>query len=177
MQSTLVLNASYEPLSIVPAKRAVVLMLQDKATALDLSEATFRSEKNTIQLPYVVLLKKYHKVGRSRPAPWTRHGVLVRDGWRCAYCGEHATTIDHVLPQSRGGKNTYENTVACCLRCNNRKGDQKLETLGWHLSFTPAAPSVFALMIGRARRSNNSEQMATWANYFPDGERRFLQTV
>jgi 5-methylcytosine-specific restriction endonuclease McrA len=66
--------------------------------------------------------------------------VLRRDEHRCAYCARSAATIDHVLPRSRGGRDTWENLVACCLRCNNTKGDHTPAEMGWQLRFTPGMP-------------------------------------
>jgi 5-methylcytosine-specific restriction endonuclease McrA len=66
--------------------------------------------------------------------------VLRRDNHRCAYCGKGASTIDHVLPRSRGGADSWENLVACCLRCNNVKGDRTPQEMDWELRFTPRAP-------------------------------------
>ncbi len=70
----------------------------------------------------------------------TRRGVLRRDGHRCGYCGKAATTIDHVLPRSRGGADSWENLVACCLRCNNVKGDRTPQEMTWELRWLPRPP-------------------------------------
>jgi 5-methylcytosine-specific restriction endonuclease McrA len=76
----------------------------------------------------------------SGPA-WTRRGVLLRDGHRCAYCGCAATTVDHILPVSRGGRNTWLNTVAACDRCNQRKDDRTPAEAGMALRIVPPAPT------------------------------------
>ena len=70
----------------------------------------------------------------------TRRGVLRRDGHRCAYCDKSASTIDHVLPRSRGGADSWENLVACCLRCNNVKGDRTPQEMNWSLRIIPRPP-------------------------------------
>jgi 5-methylcytosine-specific restriction endonuclease McrA len=67
--------------------------------------------------------------------------VLRRDAWRCAYCSKPANTIDHVQPKSKGGADTWDNLVACCLKCNNTKGDKTLNEIGWTLGFQPKMPS------------------------------------
>jgi 5-methylcytosine-specific restriction endonuclease McrA len=77
----------------------------------------------------------------------SRRGVLRRDSNRCAYCAKSATTIDHVQPKSRGGKDTWENLVACCLRCNNKKGDKTLAEIGWALRTAPRMPHGTAWIV------------------------------
>lgn len=94
------------------------------------------------QRPIEMILKKYIKLDwyYSAPMSWSKSGVMRRDGRICAYCGGHADTIDHVIPQSRGGKSSWEGTVAACFKCNNKKGDKSLEEMGWVLPFKPALP-------------------------------------
>lgn len=139
---TLVLNAGYEPLAVVSFKRALILVLNQKATVLAGSqEQTLHSAKTDFALPSVILLSRYVRISGSRLIPVSRRGVLRRDGHRCAYCAKNANTIDHVQPKSRGGKDTWENLVACCLKCNNTKGDKTLSEIGWQLRITPKMPS------------------------------------
>ena len=76
----------------------------------------------------------------TRAVPVSRRGVLRRDAHRCAYCGGSAATVDHVVPRSRGGADSWENLVACCLRCNNIKGDRTPAEMGWNLRKTPRPP-------------------------------------
>lgn len=164
MQSTLVLNASFEPLSIVSAQRAVTLILNGKASSVDDSAQTLRSVNGEVNIPYVIQLNEYVKQSaRARPANFSRRGVLVRDNFECAYCGSKATTIDHVFPRFLGGKNSYENCVAACSRCNHKKGHKTLESMGWSLTFTPKAPSRYATMLTRCPAG--SEVQKTWAQY------------
>ena len=139
---TLVLNAGYEPLGVVSFKRALILVLNEKATVLAGSqERAVHSAKKTLALPSVILLSRYVRVPTTRKIPVTRRGVLRRDAWRCAYCQKPANTIDHVQPKSRGGSDTWENLVACCLKCNNTKGDKTLGEIGWDLGFQPKMPN------------------------------------
>jgi 5-methylcytosine-specific restriction endonuclease McrA len=81
----------------------------------------------------------------SQGPGWSRPGVIQRDEGRCAYCGGHATTVDHILPRSRGGKNTWSNTVAACGPCNQRKSDRAPDEAGMVLRVTPRTPSWAAL--------------------------------
>ena len=145
---TLVLNAGYEPLGVVSFKRALILVLNQKATVLSgAADQLVHSAKGSFELPRVILLSRYVKVPHSRKVPLSRRGVLRRDANQCAYCKRAANTIDHVQPKSRGGQDTWENLVACCLRCNNIKGDKTLQELGWELPFAPRMPSGMAWTI------------------------------
>jgi 5-methylcytosine-specific restriction endonuclease McrA len=138
---TLVLNAGYEPLGVVSFRRAIMLVLNQKAIILEQNdELKVRSASGEYELPSVILLARYVRVPGSRNIPVSRRGVLRRDSNRCAYCSKSATTIDHVQPKSRGGTDSWENLVACCLRCNNKKGDKTLAEIGWTLSVTPRMP-------------------------------------
>src|SRR5690349_12415281 len=138
----LLLNATFEPLAVVTAKRAVVLMLAGKAECVQAAlEGVFHSESLTIAAPSVMRLSRYVRVPYRRPVPMTRAGVLRRDGRRCAYCARRADTIDHVVPRSRGGGHTWENCVAACKLCNSRKADRLLTELGWILERPPRPPS------------------------------------
>jgi 5-methylcytosine-specific restriction endonuclease McrA len=137
----LLLNATFEPLAVVTAKRAVVLMLTGKAECVQAAlEGAFHSESLTVIAPSVMRLSRYVRVPYRRPVPMTRSGVLRRDSRRCAYCSRRADTIDHVIPRSRGGAHTWENCVAACRLCNSRKADRLLEELGWTLRVKPVAP-------------------------------------
>ena len=139
----LLLNASFEPLAVVTAKRAIVLLLSGKAECVQvaLEGAAFHSENLTLPAPSVMRLSRYVRVPYRRAVPMTRAGVLRRDGRRCAYCARRADTIDHVIPRSRGGKHSWENCVAACRTCNSRKADRLIEELGWTLRTTPGPPS------------------------------------
>jgi 5-methylcytosine-specific restriction endonuclease McrA len=150
---TLVLNAGYEPLAVVSFKRALILVLSNKATVLAQSgDEQMHSANATFELPSVILLQRYVRVPTSRRIPVSRRGVLRRDGHRCAYCAKSANTIDHVQPKSRGGKDTWENLVACCLKCNNAKGDRTLSEIGWSLKTTPRMPQGLAWTVRGAER-------------------------
>lgn len=138
---TLVLNAGYEPLAVVSFKRALVLVMTEKATVIEhVENEPVWGSTGSWDRPAVIVLSRYVRVPGSRRIPVTRRGVLRRDGHRCAYCGKVASTIDHVMPRSRGGKDTWENLVACCLRCNNLKGDRTPQEMHWELNLTPQAP-------------------------------------
>ncbi|MBB2975004.1 5-methylcytosine-specific restriction endonuclease McrA [Microbacterium endophyticum] len=138
---TLVLNAGYEPLAVVSFKRALVLVMNEKATVIEHVEGEpIWGASGLYERPAVIILTRYVRIPGARRAPVTRRGVLRRDAHRCAYCGKAASTIDHVMPRSRGGKGTWENLVACCLRCNNLKGNRTPQEMAWTLRLVPGAP-------------------------------------
>jgi 5-methylcytosine-specific restriction endonuclease McrA len=131
----LLLNATFEPLAVVTAKRAVVLMLTGKAECIEVTlDEAFHSENLTVPAPSVMRLSRYVRVPYRAAVPMTR-------GRRCAYCGRRADTIDHVVPRSRGGGHTWENCVAACRLCNSKKADRLLGELGWTLERPPRPPS------------------------------------
>lgn len=141
MAYALVLNATYEPLCVVPARRAIVLLLAGKALAVENAEGEMHSERLAVRLPAVVRLTRFVRVPYRAQVPLTRRAVFARDGGRCVYCAAPATSIDHVVPRSRGGVHAWENVVSCCRRCNHAKADRALVEMGWHLRRAPAAPS------------------------------------
>lgn len=153
MSTTLVLNATYEPLCVVPLRRAVVLVLAEKATVVEEGSGVLHSERISLPAPSVVRLSRYVRVPFRRDVPLSRRAVFERDDWTCAYCHTRAETLDHVVPRSRGGLHEWTNVVAACRRCNHRKADRLLAELGWALSPPPRAPaSTVALLVGYARR-------------------------
>jgi 5-methylcytosine-specific restriction endonuclease McrA len=154
MMRTLVLNAGFEPLAVVSFKRALVLVMNEKANVLVADDAVvIRSESETWVQPSVIVLRSYVRIPGGRRAPVSRRGVLRRDAYRCAYCVQTATTIDHVLPRSRGGADSWENLVACCQRCNNVKGDRTPAEMGWSLRAKPKPPHGSAWLVRGAERA------------------------
>ncbi|MDQ0786194.1 5-methylcytosine-specific restriction endonuclease McrA [Streptomyces sp. B3I7] len=148
MRDTLVLNASFEPLSTVTLNRAVVLVLQAKAVVEQAHPGLrMRGALVDIPAPRVIRLCRYVRVPFRRQAPWSRRGVLVRDRHRCAYCGGRATTVDHVVPRSRGGEDTWLNTVASCAEDNHRKADRTPEQAGMPLLTRPFEPTPADAML------------------------------
>lgn len=137
---TLVLNAGYEPLAVVTFRRALILVLAGKASVIAEGDEPVVSPREILGRPSVILLNRYIRLPYNKSAPVSRRGVLRRDEHRCAYCGKAATTVDHVQPKSRGGAESWENLVACCLRCNNAKSDRTLAEMGWKLRATPQPP-------------------------------------
>ncbi|MFV0523953.1 MAG: HNH endonuclease [Acidimicrobiales bacterium] len=143
MSRALVLNATYEPIGVISARRAVVLMLDEKVDVLADAGHRLSSARLDVTVPSVVRLRYYVKVPYQRTAPLSRRAVFARDHGACQYCGATAESIDHVIPRSRGGTHTWDNVVACCRRCNTTKSDRLLENTNLTLRTVPAAPRQF----------------------------------
>lgn len=144
MQRALVLNATYEPLSVVPGRRAVVLVLDSKAEVVHDTGFTLHSEWLAVAVPSVVRLRRHVRVPYRHCASLSRGGIFARDGHRCQYCGGRADSIDHVVPRSRGGEHVWENVVAACRSCNTRKRDRLLEHTSMRLMRHPVPPPASA---------------------------------
>lgn len=140
MGRALLLNATFEPLCVVPARRAVVLVLKDKAEIVHRNCAEFRSERRNVPVPTVVRLVNYVRVPYRVAVPLSRRAVFARDGHRCQYCGRPAENLDHVVPRSRGGGHAWENVVASCRACNARKEDRLLSECDLVLRHPPRVP-------------------------------------
>ena len=111
MGHALVLNATYEPLCVVPARRALLLVIKHKAIAVEDSDLVMHSAALSFAAPSVVRLTRFVRIPYRGPVPLTRRAVFARDGGRCVYCGGVATSIDHVVPRSRGGRHEWGNVV------------------------------------------------------------------
>ena len=159
----LVLNATYEPIGVVPGRRALLLVLAAKAVAVEDGEALLRSASMALSVPVVVRLTRFVKIPYRSSVPLTRRGVFLRDGGRCVYCEAPATSLDHVVPRSRGGTHTWENVVSCCRRCNHLKADRSVAELGWRLRRPPRAPTGPAWRILGTGRSD-----PRWIPYLDD---------
>ena len=138
----LVLNASYEPINICAARRALVLVLKGVAAAEETSASTVHSARSLVRLPSVIRLLEYRRIPHQTRA-LSRKNILLRDRNTCQYCGEvlasSELTLDHVVPRSRGGASTWENLVACCHPCNRQKGNQFPAEAGMKLMREPRA--------------------------------------
>ncbi|MBM3719192.1 MAG: HNH endonuclease [Actinobacteria bacterium] len=153
---TLVLNATYEPLGVVSDRRALILVLNNRATAIEESDRILRYERGEVALPAVIRLHKFVRIPYRHTIPLSRRAIFARDGGRCVYCQATATSVDHVVPRSRGGVHHWENVVSCCQKCNHVKADKTLKELGWKLRTLPREPVGVAWRIlgtSRAERS------------------------
>lgn len=140
----LVLNADWGPLHWVTLRHAVRMLVRQVA---EVHEAEPDRIIGVWPMPRVVRLVAYVKTKwrHTRGPAWSRPGVLARDGYTCAYCGGRASTVDHVLPRSRNGGNSWSNTVAACGGCNQRKGDRTPAEAGMR-TVAPAMPTWVSLM-------------------------------
>jgi len=166
MAEALVLNATYEPLCVVPGRRAVVLVLTAKAITVAGTDDVLHSARATLPVPAVVRLNRFVRVPYRATVPLTRKAVFARDGGHCVYCGAAATSLDHVVPKSRGGPHTWDNVVSACGRCNHAKADRAVAEMGWRLRRPPAAPSGAAWRVVGARRLDPRWQ--PWLDGLPD---------
>lgn len=141
MESVLVLNANYEPIHICEMRRALGLLITEKATLVVNGRGEVHTVDRTFPLPSVIRLQ--YMVHRPRPhVKLTRREVFRRDNYTCQYCGKRSghMTIDHVIPRHMGGKHTWDNVVTACSACNHRKGGRSLQEAGLRLSRPPAEP-------------------------------------
>ena len=151
----LALNASYEPLTIIPARRAIRLVIDQKAEILETDDTrSFRSPRWELPFPTVIRLVRYIHVPRRFRRQVTNTFLFARDDYHCQYCGRHRgklkgrqfLTRDHVLPISRGGDNSWQNVVTSCSPCNNRKGNRLPKEAGMRLEREPGEPNYVRLV-------------------------------
>jgi len=163
----LLLNSTYEPLTALPMRRAVIMLMCGKADVVhdDPMGPVVHSASRSIVVPSVIRLRTYVRVPYRARIPMTRAALMHRDRFRCVYCGAKADTVDHVVPRSRGGAHSWENCVAACSGCNHRKADRLLTELGWKLHTTPLPPK------GQHWRllSGIKELDPAWARYLGEG--------
>ena len=162
MRNVLVLNASFEPLSVVSARRATCLVLAEKAEVIESGDEMVRSPSVALEIPLVVRLRYMVKAPRQRRAVLSRRAVFARDDDECQYCGGHADSIDHVIPRSRGGSHSWENLVAECKPCNLAKRDRTPEEAGMLLKRPTVAPKSPAWVVVGVSRMPSA-----WRAYLP----------
>lgn len=142
--SCILLNGDYTFLCLVEWKRAMRLVVSEKVKVLKYSDRIIRGVEKVFRAPAVLLLTKVVRtIYRSR-VPFSKRNVLIRDRFTCAYCArsERKMTIDHVIPRARGGKTDFDNCVACCRSCNNKKGTGLPGEARMHLRRRPYQPTI-----------------------------------
>ena len=156
MQSTLLLNASYEPIKVIPWQKAVTMCFLGKVEVVDVYEREIRSVTVNLKMPAVVRLLRYVKI-HTRRIPLTRLNVLIRDGFSCQYCRRKLSmaesSIDHVVPRSQNGLSTWCNVVSACRSCNGKKGGRTPEQAGMHLACKPHEPEWIQVIRLRFRKN------------------------
>lgn len=161
---TLVLNCAWEPVHVIAARRAMTLLAKGAAVVQEPSKEFIHTSSMRFPLPSVIRLLSYHNVPRGAKAV-SRKSILMRDGNRCQYCGKQFTaselTLDHVNPKSRKGANSWENLVAACIKCNNRKQDRTPEEAGMPLLKKPSKFGIHA----KHRMMASATDEALWGRY------------
>ena len=139
----LVLNQSYEPLMIIGAKRAVILLLNEKVDSLECYREQIHSAYLTISLPSVIRLRDYARI-RRKEIVLSRKNILKRDNHTCQYCGARSIsmTIDHIIARKKGGGESWDNLVAACMPCNTHKGNKSLKEADMKLLRMPRKPTM-----------------------------------
>jgi 5-methylcytosine-specific restriction endonuclease McrA len=164
-----VLNASYEPLSIVTAKRALLLIFEGKATVVEEHpHLVVRSVRQSFKVPVMVALKEFVKCRKifQTKATLTQKNLFTRDNNTCQYCGRHKSefrtreflTRDHIIPEYRGGKSTWDNLVTACSTCNNKKAHYMLDDTNMTLLKIPTTPTIFELWMKHSNKRHMFEK-------------------
>jgi 5-methylcytosine-specific restriction endonuclease McrA len=161
----LVLNATFEPVHVTGVRRALVLMLKGVAQAEEVNPIEVHSPSRALKVPSVIRLLTYRHIPQQSRA-LSRKNILLRDRNTCQFCGHPfpaaELTLDHVVPRSRGGRSSWENLVACCYVCNNRKGDRTPEEAGLNLV---RRPRPFTLHTSRQLMRLMGHQDEKWRKY------------
>jgi 5-methylcytosine-specific restriction endonuclease McrA len=161
----LVLNASYEPINICAARRAIVLVLKGVAMTEEINGHLLHSARFAVRVPSVIRLLEYRRIPHQTRA-LSRKNILLRDRNTCQYCGvllpSSELTLDHIVPRSRGGQSTWENLVACCHPCNHKKGNHLLHECGMKLL---REPRTFNLHTSRHIMRMMGGSDAKWRKY------------
>ncbi len=165
MKSSLLLNATFEPIGVISWKKAIILYLLGKAEVISVYQHVVRSVSTSVNLPAVLRLTRYVKY-RRQEVKFTRRNIYIRDKYRCQYCGRvfepKDLTYDHVIPRSRGGKTTWTNVVTCCHSCNLKKGGQTPREAGMRLLSQPKEPHWHPMI----HFSMDTQQIpAPWLDY------------
>lgn len=155
MERVLLLNQSYEPISVINWKKAITLITLEKVEVVEEYSKNIRSKFLVLKMPAVVRLLKAFRRPRKR-VKFNKQNVLARDRWRCMYCGKKypikELTYDHVMPRSRGGKTCWENITTCCILCNSKKGDKTPQEANMKLKKRPTKPDwipIFRMQMGQ----------------------------
>lgn len=144
MTRCIVLNGDYSFLNTISWRRAVCLLIKGKAEALKYTdECVHCANGSVIKIPVVMKLIKVIRMIYKNHVPYTKKNIMTRDNHKCVYCGSSKNlTIDHVIPESRGGKTSFENCVTACFLCNNKKNNKTPREANMFLNKIPHAPTI-----------------------------------
>jgi 5-methylcytosine-specific restriction endonuclease McrA len=144
IMKVLALSANYEPLGVVSWERAVTLVYSDKVSVVEEYDCFVRSPSVQVKIPAVIVFKKSFISNKRNSVRFSRKNVWIRDEGKCQYCNLHVSlstfTIDHVIPKKLGGQTMWDNVVACCYSCNQKKSDKSLKEAGFKLFKVPRKP-------------------------------------
>jgi 5-methylcytosine-specific restriction endonuclease McrA len=164
-EPVLVLNATFEPINVTAVRRAMVLLIKGVAQAEEMNHSEIHSARRAIRVPSVIRLLAYRHIPQQTRA-LSRKNILLRDRNTCQFCTRifpaSELTLDHVIPRSRGGRSSWENLVACCYQCNNRKGDRTPEEAGIKLA---RKPRPFTLYTSRQLMRLIGHRDEKWRKY------------
>jgi len=150
MNQVLVLNSDFTPLNVTSLQKSVKLVLKGKAEVLKENIEKILTTSGEFVRPLIIRLLNYVKF-RTKPIKISRHRIYARDNHQCVYCGsKKSLTIDHIIPRSKGGLNTWTNMVTSCFSCNVKKGDKSLEQSKMKLNSQPYEPQFFTEIAGRS---------------------------
>ncbi len=168
MTQCVLLNADYTFLNVVDWKRAMCLLTKDKITVLKYSERIVKTAEGVVmRIPAVMkLIKLIRALYRTR-VPFSKRNILVRDGFKCAYCSakKDKLTIDHIIPRSRGGKTDFENCVAACKPCNNKKGDKIPSEVNMYLKVKAYQPTISEFLRLKVKKLGITEVLKGFGIY------------
>jgi len=168
MVQCVLLNADYSFLNVTTWKRAMCLVVKSRVQVLKYSKKIVRTAEGVlIKIPAVMrLIKLIRTLYRSR-VPFSKKNILIRDGFRCAYCGndKEKLTIDHIIPKSRGGKTSFENCVSSCKPCNNRKGRQTSKEANMYLKVKAYQPTIAEFLRLKVRKLGINDLLKDFGIY------------
>ena len=147
----LLLNNDFEPLTLCSARRAIVMVWTGKAEIIETTDRYLHSVSAAFSIPAIVRLLGYIHARHRWNIQLTKQNVLKRDRRTCQYCGatEKYMTVDHIIPRSHGGGESWENLVCACPSCNNRKGSRTLEQLEMELLSKPRKPNYRTFLFSK----------------------------
>ena len=164
---SLVLNYSYEPLQFCSAKRAIIMIFNERAEFIESDGYVVRTPTTTFKLPAVIRVLNIVKRSKRRGISFSKKNILRRDNFTCQYCGaiNNSLTVDHVLPKSRGGKSNWINVVVACKSCNLKKGDQTPSERGMRLLKKPSKPELYWPFFNVP--TGPTSHLEIWRKYLP----------
>lgn len=162
----LLLNQNFIPLTVCNARRAIIMVLAGKAEIIETTEFLVHSVTRSFTVPSIIKLVTFIRVPRHWRVQLSKQNILRRDRGICQYCGKMDIdmTIDHILPRSHGGDETWENLVCACSDCNNKKGDRTPQEACMNLLKQPKKPNFISFLISHRIPTDD-----TWGTYIKFG--------